>query len=140
MHSIRLHGPWECEPLASSNSTSHGPDDSGISLPDVCRVTIPSDWSEALGLSFRGRVRFKRRFHSPTGLAEGQRVYLCVERVETSGMVSLNGRSLGAVDAARGPFRFEVTGRLARNNVLEVEVESLDRPGFLGSVRLEIEE
>jgi hypothetical protein len=115
------------------------PGSADVSLPAACRVTVPVDWSEALGSDYRGRVRFTRRFHSPTGLAQGQRVYLCVERAVTSGTISLNGRLLGAVGEA-GPFCFDVTENLAAGNMLSIEIESLDRAGFLGSVRLEIQE
>jgi hypothetical protein len=131
MHTIRLHGPWEYEIVRGE----------GRRAAPAGHVTIPADWSETLGPEFRGRVRYLRRFHRPTGLAKGQRVFLCVERVEISGAVSLNGRLLGAAAATGGPFRFEVGSDLVRYNALVIEVESLERPGGVtGSVRLEIEE
>jgi hypothetical protein len=133
MHTIRLHGPWEYAPLA--RSTLSAP------LPPPGGTIIPSDWSETLGADFRGRVRYTRPFHRPTGLNQGQRVFLCVERVEATGAVSLNGQMLGRVASAGGPFRFDVSGRLEWRNELVIEVESLDRAGGItGSVRLEIDE
>jgi beta-galactosidase/beta-glucuronidase len=131
MHVIRLHGPWEYEPLTGV----------GEDVPPSGRLTIPADWSETLGADFRGRVRYTRRFHRPTGLIEGQRVWLAVERVEATGAVSLNGQMLGPAAAKGGPFRFDVTDLLARYNVLTIDAESFDRPGGVtGFVRLEIEE
>jgi beta-galactosidase/beta-glucuronidase len=136
MHFIRLHGPWECEPLDSG-----GRDTPDESLPADCVVTIPADWSETLGVEFRGRVRYTRYFHRPTGLDEGQRVYLLIDRVETTGAATLNGQLVGAVAGTGGPFRFEVSDVLTWRNVLVIDVESLDRPGGItGAVRLAIEE
>jgi beta-galactosidase/beta-glucuronidase len=130
MHTIRLHGPWDFQPLGAADD---------LSLAG--RIVIPADWSESLGADFRGRVRYTRHFHRPTGLDEGQRVYLSIDGVVRSGIVSLNGETLGAVEATGGPFRFDVTDRLALRNALVIEVESLEQPGGLtGGVRLEIAE
>jgi hypothetical protein len=142
MHTIRLHGPWEYEALtrlAAQADASSAPD--AAPLPPPGRLTIPADWSESLGADFRGRVRFTRFFHEPTGLDQGQGVFLAVERVAESGRAFLNGELLGEVLSAGGPFRFEVSGRLRLYNTLTIEVESIRQAGGLvGSVRLEIEE
>jgi hypothetical protein len=148
MHTIRLHGPWEYEPLARFVP---GPDgelaEERHSLPPPGRMHFPADWRETLGADFRGRVRYTRRFHRPTGLDSGERVFLVVERVNRRGLVLLNGERLGEAALAGGPFRFDITEQLQPANLLTIEVEAPPAPatseclgqGLIGSVRLEIE-
>src|SRR5690606_15167183 len=82
---------------------------------------LPSDWSETLGPDFRGRVAFRRRFHAPTGLEEGQEVWLAVTGIRSHGKVELNGVSLGVV-AGESPSRFPVAPLLKPFNLLTIEV------------------
>jgi beta-galactosidase/beta-glucuronidase len=113
---------------------------------------IPADWSATLGADFRGRVRYTRRFHRPTGLDAGERVFLVIERVNATGTAQLNGQRLGDVSRVGGPFRFEVTRQLQPSNLLTIDVElprddgrtapPASQPltgGLIGSVRLELE-
>ena len=92
MHIIRLHGPWEYTPLNEDRET----------LPPPGRITLPADWSETLGADFRGRVRYTRRFHRPTGLDGGQRVFLSIECVDAFGAAWLNEEKLGEVALVGG--------------------------------------
>jgi hypothetical protein len=145
MHTIRLRGPWQLEPIRCFGS------DTGR-LPAATRATMPADWAAACGAGFRGCVRYSRTFQKPTGLDGGARVWLVVEPPRTLGVVNLNGTTLGNVRLGESAGRFEVTQLLADRNALEIEVThpELDddgKPaddggsgGLVGEVRLEIEE
>lgn len=70
----------------------------------------------------------RRRFHKPTGLDAGQRVWLVADRWPD--VLTLNGNELGA------GLRHDVTDRLAPSN--ELQLFAAD-DGIRESVRLEIE-
>ena len=149
LHTIRLAGPWEYEPIERAPSA-----DLTADLPPPGRVQLPADWGATLGADFRGRVRYRRGFGRPTGLSPSDRVWLVLERLDAWGEVTLNGDVLGRAGAAGEFARFEVTDRLAERNLLLVVVElpawnaALDRArrpdrhgqpgGLIGPVRLEI--
>ncbi|MCA9205923.1 MAG: hypothetical protein KDA59_22875 [Planctomycetales bacterium] len=161
LHTIRLRGPWQYEPLARTVWTADGEsaeltDGSSehAALPPAGRVTMPCDWSESLGTDFRGRVRFIRYFNRPTGLDSATRVYLAIDEVDAMAEVQLNGHKLGQIRGADGTWRSEVTPILETRNALEIVVDlpslsqtsaPLPRPrdahlagGVTGEVRLEI--
>lgn len=161
MHTIRLRGPWQYEPLALTVWTADGesvasPAGSSelAALPPAGRVTMPCDWSESLGADFRGRVRFTRHFNRPTGLDSNTRVYLAIDEVDAVAEVQLNGNSLGRMRGIDGTWRSEITAILETRNRLEIVVDlpfvsdasaPLPRPrdarlagGVTGEVRLEI--
>ena len=155
MHTIRLRGPWQLEPLARYVLRAGRWEPSTEGLPGGARLTMPADWSAAFGADFLGRVRYDRVFQSPTGLESGERVFLVVEPPRSQGTVSLSGRQLGEVRQGGLPLRFDITDQLQDHNRLEVVVEhpSLDDAepphddnvtsspgGLIGEVRLEIEE
>lgn len=123
-HTIRLRGPWILEPLAR---TAIRPDGTSVdlsgSLPSACRTQVPSDWGDSLGADFRGRVRYARRFHRPTGMADIERIELVIERVDAFGWVWLNGQSLGEIPLGFMGFRAEIKERLEKFNLLEIQVE-----------------
>lgn len=143
VHPIRLHGPWQAELLERFGW------DTAESHPEQ-RVTIPSDWSDWLGPSFRGRVAYHRTFHSPTGLEPDQQVWLVIEQVDYCGLVFLNEHSIGSLRLGHPPLKVEVNPHLLEFNRLRIEVElpndvergdrSASAGGLIGSVRLEIEE
>jgi hypothetical protein len=156
MHTIRLRGPWQLEPL-ERYVAHHGGRLERVAegLPLSSRLTMPADWSSACGAEFCGRVRCHRVFQSPTGLDAGQRVWLVVEPPRSRGVVKLNGEALGDVSWGGPNFRFDITDLLDDHNRLEIVVEhpaldgdwaanddsGINRPGGLvGEVRLEIEE
>jgi hypothetical protein len=154
IHTIRLAGPWQYEPLARSVRASAGVSESTADLPPPGRIDMPADWAATLGADFRGRVRFRRSFGRPTGLEPSDRVWLVLERIDARGVVSLNGSPLGETSIDSGPTRFDVTALLAVRNELVIEVELPDWPadedlrrrgdragqvgGVIGEVRLEI--
>jgi hypothetical protein len=149
MHIIRLRGPWQVEAVAryvrQGDGTFRSTSDD---LPAAARVTMPADWSAVLGRDFLGRVRYVRTFQKPTGLEDGERVFLVVEGARSAGVIALSRKRLG-----EAPGRFEITEMLEDHNRLEIVVEHpvLDASGaakddvgitggLVGEVRLEIEE
>ena len=125
------------------------------SLPPAGRCDIPADWGASLGADFRGRVEFRRRFNKPTGLENGERVFLVVARVDAFGRLSLNGAGAVIIPPGGDETRLEISGILRPHNELVIEVElprltdkSAPLPraagrqsqpgGLIGEVRLEI--
>lgn len=114
------------------------------------RARIPSDWSQWLGESFRGRVAYHRNFGLPTGLAAAQKVWLVIEEIDYRGIIFINDQSVGSMQLGELPMRVEVQTQLRKSNQLRIEVElpvQTDRGdrnglagGLIGGVRLEIEE
>jgi hypothetical protein len=155
MHTIRLRGPWQLDPVARFVTRADGgyevrSDD----LPAVARAQMPADWDACFGRHFLGRVRCLRTFQRPTGLEPGDKVWLVVEPPRSRGVVKLADRELGAVAFGGGAGRFDITALLADRNSLEIVVEhpTLDDSGqplggtaidnvggLVGEVRLEIE-
>ena len=156
MHTIRLRGPWQLEPIVRFERQPDGtfrPHSSN--LPVAARMTMPADWSKGFGADFLGRVRYHRVFQMPTGLDEGQRVWLVVGPPRSRGDVTLNDSPLGEVRYGEVAGRFEIQSLLEDHNRLVIVVEHplLDASGFpkqdsdtkspgglIGEIRLEIEE
>jgi beta-galactosidase/beta-glucuronidase len=130
MHTIRLRGPWQIEPLT------------GLGPTTPVETTVPGDWSAALSADFRGSARYSRRFGLPTNLSPAERVSLVVEQVHWQATITLNGQLLGTQTAADGVRKYDVTQLLQLRNGLQIVVEvpaDQTGPGSLGEVRLEIE-
>jgi len=163
-HSIRLRGPWDCQPLIRYLPLDRGHvRQSSANLPAGGTIQLPADWGELLGHDFQGLVHFTRTFHRPTGLDASSRIWLVIEDVDWHAEISLNDQALGAVVSSLAaepvahccPRPFEITSRLLPQNQLSIAVVSpqLDsnglvlprrgrdgRPGgLIGLVRLEIE-
>lgn len=133
MHTIRLRGPWEYEPLECMDDRP---------LPPSGKVKLPCDWHELLG-DFRGTIRFRRAFHTPTGLNLGEQVWLIIDAFYEESSVKLNDKPLGEFSTADCPARYNITALLTDDaNLLEVRVTHFgEQPGgLMGDVRLEIEE
>jgi hypothetical protein len=156
MHTIRLRGPWQLEPLERFVARGEGSFERVVEgLPVRSRLTMPADWSIAFGGEFYGRVRYHRVFQSPTGLDSGECVWLVVEPPRSRGAIKLNGKPLGDASWGGPSFRCDITGLLEDHNRLEIVVEhpaldggaaandhsDINLPGgLIGEVRLEIEE
>ena len=155
MHTIRLRGPWQCQPLARTRRRADGASQTlSGTLPPPSRVTVPSDWTDYPGADFRGRVCYIRNFGRPTGIGPGDRIELVIERIDAFGAAYLNDRLLGTISQGELGLRADVTDRLGPRNRLAVEVELPEcteasaplprgdreaRPGgLIGEVRLEI--
>ena len=156
MHTIRLRGPGQLEPLERYVKNERGEYQSDtLGLPASDRWIMPADWSETMGPGFLGVVRYRRTFHRPSNLATGARVWLVVEPPLSYGLVRLAGRPVGEVEFGSPPGRFDITAMVADRNTLEIDVAhpalddnwqpkddgSASIPGGLtGEVRLEIED
>ncbi len=156
MHTIRLRGPWQLEPVFRYVRRDDGGfDRQEDDLPAATKMHVPADWSAAFGGDFLGRVRYLRTFHSPPGLQVDERVWLVVEPQRSEARVVLVEDTLGTVSAGGAAQRFDVTHRLSPTNTLEIFVEhpplaegrsvvgdaDVQLPGgLIGEVRLEIEE
>jgi hypothetical protein len=156
MHTIRLRGPWQLEPVFRLVlGADGGYERSTENLPAMARMHVPADWSGAFGSKFFGRVRYLRNFNSPPGLQFDERVWLVVEPQRSAARVMMLDETLGVVAADGPPLRFDVTHRLGSHNRLEIYVDhpvlvdgrsivgdarQLSPGGLVGEVRLEIEE
>jgi hypothetical protein len=156
MHTIRLRGPWQLEPVFRCVPRGDGGfDPSTNELPAAARMHVPADWGTALGGDFLGRVRYVRTFHAPPGLQFDERVWLVVEPQRSTARVVLVEDTLGVVVAGGPAGRFDITHRLLPTNRLEIfvdhpaleegrilggEAELSLAGGLVGEVRLEIEE
>jgi hypothetical protein len=155
MHTIRLRGPWELEPVARYVQLGDGRYERTDAPLVTVRAKLPDDWAKVLGGEFLGSVCYRRTFQRPTGLEQGQRVWLIVEPPRSCCVVNLNDHSLGVVSGEGNPGKFEISKLLQDHNWLEILVHhpSLDADGvakndiylqtpggLVGEVRLEIEE
>lgn len=141
-HTIRLHGPWAAKVLDSQDRC----DAAAVEI----RHSVPSDWKDWLGVSFRGRVEYRRRFGLPTQLEPDQDVWLVFEAVDFEASFALNEIELGTMRLGADPFRVEISSQLQQSNHLKVVIDlplEVDRGernsvagGLIGSVRLEIAE
>jgi hypothetical protein len=148
IHSIRLRGPWEYEPLCREVRLPDGStEERSEGLRPGGRVRMPATWHEMVGSDFRGRVRCRRRFACPRGLEPYETVWLVVQGLDAEGTVSLNSQRLGTIASGQHAQRYDVTRLLKERNELIVEVAGprghIEIVGAtptypLGEVRLEI--
>ncbi len=133
MHSIRLRGPWRYE--VAERLTG---DDS---RPRSGKQKMPADWAEILGSDFRGTVRYRRTFHQPTGLDEGQQVWLVIEGVTSIATVTLNNACLAACGPAGKRYEIQHLLSPACDLIIDVThpVGADGVGGLTGEVRLEIQ-
>ncbi len=155
MHTIRLRGPWQLEPLARFVPLADGSyAAANDNLPPPDRVTMPADWSSSFGADFLGRVRYHRIFQTPTGLDNGECVFLVVDQQQSSACITLADKLVGFVNPGEGTKRFDITDQLDDHNRLTIVVDHPDLDcmrttvgdpaqlppgGLIGEVRLEIE-
>jgi uncharacterized protein with NRDE domain len=130
---ILLRGPWQSEaldPTDLAHAQFDGAEPNGqwalesstTQRPRAATVRLPASWQELFG-SFRGRVRFRRKFHPPSNLTATDRLAIVFDGVAGAGTVSLNGRPLGLIAADARTARFDETGLLRSNNELQVDLE-----------------
>jgi hypothetical protein len=125
-HVIRLRGPWEFEIESRSRENA----------PRRGTLHLPGDLARSLGDDFTAVVRLSRRFHRPTGLESGERVWLTTDKLDHQAAFTLNGQPL----ALNGALRAEVTSYLQASNVLTIEIAkpSVTVADILGFIALEI--
>ena len=159
-HRIRLHGPWDYEPLARTVLHADGRlEVIDGPLPPRGRMTVPGRWADRGPGAFAGRMRFRRTFQWPAGLDFCERLWLVFAGADYFTTVRLNGELLGRHEGAFDPFAFDISALVQLRNELTVEVdlpavppETLDRQrmvrgssacptasgGLWGSVALEV--
>jgi hypothetical protein len=87
-------------------------------MRDVHTIRLRGRWqAESIGES----IVYRRSFHQPTGLEDGEQVVLAVSMPSSSVRVALNGQLLGNV--VESPQRFDVTDSLQPFNLLEINVK-----------------
>lgn len=149
-HAMRLAGPWHFEVLKVYAGDRRDPPPE----PIAGTARLPADWSDTLGVEFRGRVRYTRAFNRPTNLDPHESVWLVVEGADAAAAISLNGEPLGEFAGYAVTFERDVTKLLAGHNQLQIDVElppfvpryeGALRPGrvdvaggLTGEVRLEV--
>jgi beta-galactosidase/beta-glucuronidase len=122
---MRLHGPWEYQPLSRWIKVADGTwVETTSDLPPLGRVRVPADWGATLGQDYRGRVCYRRSFGRPTGLEPRERVWLVIEGVDASGDVALNSQPIGRVDGYALRAAFDITEQLQARNQLEIVAET----------------
>ncbi|MBL8829269.1 MAG: hypothetical protein JNM18_19960 [Planctomycetaceae bacterium] len=131
VHTIRLRGPWEYEPLSRGGLGD---------LPASGRAQMPCDWSSILGVDFRGRVYFRRRFNRPGQLDPHEQVWLVIEHQAELLGIRLNDQPLNCLVDNAQQVACEITGQLASHNELRIELsrDTAESANWLSEVRLEI--
>lgn len=165
-HSIRLRGPWQCQPLARTTTAPDGSVDwTEANLPPAGAIELPGDWSALLGAEFGGLARLTRGFGLPTGLSPKSRVWLEVAEVAGIASVTLNANELGCMSDDTDltqvrerlanlpppfasllqttpqpcPARWDVTSLLLSRNEVVIDLVAFT-VGRVGLVTLQIEE
>ena len=127
-HRMRLHGPWECEPLAARDETP---------LPPPRRMVPPACLRDAGLAGFAGQVRLRRRFGYPGRIDSYEHVWLTLAAVVGRAEIAVNGQTLG-IDQT-GTLEFEITRLLEARNRLEIVLDAeADDAGLIGEIALEI--
>ena len=123
-HRIRLHGPWQYEPLARTRITAEGRcETTSGSVPEPGRARIPTTWRGTPLDGLRGRVRWRRPFHAPRSLDPGERLWVVFDGVDYFSEPSLNGVQLGRHEGYFEPFGYDVTSLVQPRNQLVVDVD-----------------
>src|SRR6185436_17993859 len=85
---ILLRGPWASEPLARATLNPDGSVVwSHVDLPPNRTVRLPAFWQELFG-AFRGRIRFRRKFHPPSNIGAEDRLAIVFSSVGGGGFVA----------------------------------------------------
>jgi beta-mannosidase len=122
-HRIRLHGPWEFEPIARSVIHADGRiEECAGDLPTAGRLKIPATYRGTTLDGFRGRVRWRRRFHAPRTLDAHERLWIRFHGIDYLADVRLNDTPLGCHEGYFDPFSFDITQHVRPNNELVVDV------------------
>lgn len=118
MHAIRLRGPWEFSIAGTSLSGR-------IDLPcdrSELAAALATGSSAADPLAEKGPITLTRHFHLPTGLEQGDRVWLAVRCIRPVRAARLNGMPLPLAEQGDGSQRAELTGLLSPRNELAIDL------------------
>ena len=117
VHRIRLIGPWEWAPAPV------------VDDPSWRKVRLPDEWVNLPELP--DGAAFRRRFHCPTGIESGDRVFVVISTQGTLNEVLLNRHQLERDprdQQASDAHSFEITSILEEHNLLEISVPRIE-PG-----------
>ncbi|MBA63914.1 MAG: hypothetical protein CMJ76_16285 [Planctomycetaceae bacterium] len=124
MHIIRLRGPWQYTPIATTRWTKNQQsEETGTEVPKPGTMKIPCDWADSLGPDFRGKVLFQRHFHKPSGLDENDTVRIYIEQVNALADIFLNHEAIGSASVEEGSTFFPIEDKLEQYNLLEIIVD-----------------
>jgi hypothetical protein len=151
-HLIRLHGPWSVRPLenprfGAARQCTLETDDGSSSSDSLQTIAFPQDW-KAWCVSFLKTatekfptIELSRRFGLPTGLADGQKIWLTFEIEDCRGTVWLNDQELGTIRLEDRLIRFAIGKSLLARNQLQIFLPPFLKvtPPVFHAVRLEIE-
>jgi len=133
VHRIRLRGPWQYQPLSRIQQSADGTfAEQTDSLPPGGTITPPLDLGQTpLGRTYRGRVRYRRRFGRPAPIGPLELIYLVVPPLSSPAEIHLNGNLLGQVDPHAAAGRFNITTQLEVRNELWIDIVSPPDPTAL---------
>jgi len=145
---MNLKGPWDYRWLDGPHAD---PPASGVSdepaVSDLLlahdRVRMPSAIQDAWG-PVSGRIRFQRRFQSPTNLEEHERVHVAFDGLGGRAAVELNGSGLATLSDVETGCSIDITDQIEATNVLTVDLtwraaeSDHSRGGLWGPVAIEI--
>ena len=98
-------------------------------------IQLQDPWTRTLSKS---GILHKRRFHAPSGIEGGERVWITIDNQTGEAQVRCNGHLCGNFS---GTGEFDITALLAPYNELEIciaDVDGPDRDQTRGTVCLEI--
>src|SRR5207247_2791050 len=120
-HRMRLHGPWQFEPLARTVVFPDGHIElRADSVPAPAQMKIPTTYRRTPLDGCRGRVRWRRNFHRPRSLEPNERLWLVFDGVDYFATLGLNGTPLGQHEGYFDSFEFDVTSLVEERNELVV--------------------
>jgi len=137
VHRIRLRGPWHYQPLSQFRQNADGTlAEQTDSLPPGGTFTPPLDLGQTpLGRTYRGRVRYRRRFGRPAPIGPLELIHLVVPPLSSPAEIHLNGHLLGYVEPHTAVGRFNVTTQLQVRNELWIDIVSPPDPTALAQDR-----
>lgn len=112
-HTIRLHGPWQCELFKSS----------GVATK-VLTVKLPVDWNAFLRDRNYDSMVWRRSFGRPSNLGHRARVELVISSLRADVIVGLNETQIEPFVRTDANTRFVVTNRLEVRNQLALDIHT----------------
>lgn len=119
-HTIRLHGPWQCE-LPNRETTRPG----GIATSsESLTVKLPVDWESFLHEHSADSMIWRRSFGRPTNLSEREQVQLMIAPLRGDLRVWMNDVELQPLTDNEMLTAFDVTQQLEDRNQVVLTIDS----------------
>ena len=127
MHQLTLADHWQIRPLDAFRQGLYPRDDAGW-----LAAQVPAHWQQLPGLAqHTGKVVYRTTFRLAAP-ASGERRWLRLNGVFYRSQVYLNGVALGGHEGYFAPYEPEITGLLADENTLLIEVDCPEERNKLG--------